>query len=397
MAFFNGVLTTEQQANAVLQQLRRLHGETRSDGDTIRYELFYNFTNGFEDFVETFDQRLKEQNGLLAQRFELFLESLRGGGTWWSQITGRISATAQLLKSISDAMQADTIHNLTQLFGNPPTSLNYQEHRSRIDNFIVEGKKLLFVAHSQGNLFVNPAFDYASAKLPAASIRVVHIAPASPTLRGQHVLADLDLVINGLRLVGTVPAVTHTIPGYLLRPPGANGQTDILGHGMFEIYINQNLSISQAVKGLINSGLEELVAPPAQASAGFFTATLTWNGTGDVDTHVNEPDGTHVWYGSKVGHSGYLDVDNTVANGPEHYYASCDANVLQTGDYTIAVANFNQADGRTATVQIASYLDGVLGTRSVTLGGATGNTPSATLFTVHVSKADHNRFNVSLN
>lgn len=396
LMFFNGVLNTEAEAMAVLQQLKRVHGTARPDGDEIRYELMYNHTKGFEDFVETFEQRLKEQDGLLAGRFELFLESRSGGGTWWSRITGAIATTNRLLQSIRDAMQAGMIRNLTTMFGNPPTSLDSQEHRSRIDNFVLEGKKLLFVAHSQGNLFVNPAFDYAADKAPPSSLKAVHIAPASPTLRGPHVLADLDLVINALRLVGTVPSVTHIIPGFLLRPPGANGRTDALGHGMFEIYINQHLDISRAVKGLINTALTELVAPPAQAASGFFTATLTWDGSGDVDTHVYEPDGAHVWYRSQAGNAGYLDVDNTVANGPEHYYASCDANTLQTGEYKIAVANYDSADGRTATVQIASYLDGVLGTQSVSFGSATRDTPSATLFTVRVNKDEKNRYKVSL-
>ena len=43
------------------------------NGEPITYDLFYNDTEGFSDFVETFDQRLQEQNGLLAGRFELIL------------------------------------------------------------------------------------------------------------------------------------------------------------------------------------------------------------------------------------------------------------------------------------------------------------------------------------
>ncbi len=32
---------------------------------------------------------------------------------------------------------------------------------------------------------------------------MVHVAPASPSLRGEVVLADIDLVINALRVTGT--------------------------------------------------------------------------------------------------------------------------------------------------------------------------------------------------
>jgi uncharacterized protein YfaP (DUF2135 family) len=113
---------------------------------------------------------------------------------------------------------------------------------------------------------------------------------------------------------------------------------------------------------------------------------LTWDGPGDSDLHTYEPNQSHVYYGSMFGTSGYLDVDNTVANGPEHYYASCDSTTLQTGNYQIAVANYARAEGRTATVQIASWKDGVLGTKSVTLGSSTGSYPGFYLFDVGVTK-----------
>lgn len=77
---------------------------------------------------------------------------------------------------------------------------------------------------------------------------------------------------------------------------------------------------------------------------------MTWDGPGDVDLHVTEPDGGHVFYASSVGAVGYLDVDNRAADGPEHYYATCDPARLQPGVYSVGVNNFARADGRTATV-----------------------------------------------
>lgn len=395
--FFNGVRTTYPQALAALQEFKRLHGTTSPSGDKISYEPYYNYTNGFEDFVETFDQRLMEQGGLLEGRFELFFEAVNGDGPWWRKIINSVSEAGDILQGIVDWYSASAIQQLTSLLANPPTTVNYAEHKSRLENRILEGNKLLLVAHSQGNLFVNAAYNYAITKTSTNSVKVVHIAPASPLLNGEYVLADLDLVINGLRLVGSVPSVTDTIPGYLYRPAGINGSKDILGHGLLEIYINQSLDISSRVRTYINEALNTLRAPAAQAETGFFTATLTWNGSGDVDLHTYEPSGRHVFYAANQGSSGYLDVDNVTANGPEHYYASCDSNVLEAGNYQIAVANYNQADGRTATVQIASKIDGVLGTKAITLGGATGDIPSATLFNVIIIKdAQTGKYSVSL-
>jgi hypothetical protein len=397
LVFFNGVQTTPDQADSALAELRSIHGVTSPTGDPIRYEKLYNYSNGFEDFVETFEQRLLEQGGLLEGRFELFFEALNGDGPWWSRIVGTVASTANILSGFADWYKAVAIQRLTALFNSPPTAVNYLEHRARIETLIFEGKKLLLVAHSQGNLFVNPAFDYARTKVSASSVKVVHIAPASPRLTGSHTLADLDLVINGLRVAGTVASVTDLIPGYLLRPAGANGKKDPLGHGLLEIYLNQTLEISTRVKSHIIDGLSTLVAPAAAATSGFFSATLTWNGTGDVDLHTFEPNGTQVYYVRSAGSAGFLDVDNTSANGPEHYYATCSSATLLTGAYRFAVANYSRADGRTATLQVASWSDGVLGTKQVVLGAASGNTPGATLFTVNVTRNPvTGSYNVSL-
>ncbi len=385
--FFNGVQTTPDAADVALAELRRLHGtRATSNGDRIRYEKLYNYSNGFEDFVEVFEQRLLEQEGLLEGRYELFFEALKGDGPWWSRIVDSVREAAGILGGFVDWYKAAALRQMTTLLGNPPTELNYAEHRARIDSMILEGRKLVFVAHSQGNLFVNPAYDYAVGQVDAQSVKVVHIGPASPLLKGPHTLADLDLVINGLRLTGSVPAITDSIPGYLQRGPGVSGSKDALGHGLLEIYVNQTLAISQHVRGDIEAALDSVVAPPAEAAAGFFTATLTWNGSGDVDLHTYEPGGSHVYYSAKTGLAGRLDVDNVSGYGPEHYYASCDVSRLQAGNYRIALANYDRATGRTATVQIASAADGVLGTKSVVLGGETRDVPSVTLFNVRVTK-----------
>ena len=135
-----------------------------------------------------------------------------------------------------------------------------------IVNTVMNKTGVVLVGHSQGNLFVNPAYKYALTKTTASSVKVVHVAPASPTLSGSHTLADLDLVINGLRIFGSVVSITDFIPGYLLRPAGVNGKKDQLGHGLLEIYINQALAVSNRVKTHINTALNDLVAPTTTAS-----------------------------------------------------------------------------------------------------------------------------------
>lgn len=369
-----------------MHEFEEIFGKQTLSSEAIQYELLYNYTNDFEDFVEVFDQRLQEHNGLLENRFELFFEALKGNGPWLNNIIDVIPAAGSIIDEFTDWNRAKTIEYLSNLTANPPTLDNYLEHQTRIDNWIIEGKKFLFVAHSQGNLFANNAYDYARSKAHPGSVKAIHIAPASPTLRGEYTLADSDLVINGLRLWGAVPDNTTSIPNYFNRPAGANNQKDILGHGLLEIYLNSRLGTFYRIANQVNAALNSLTTPPAQAASGFFTVTLTWNGSGDVDLHVYEPDATKVYYGNKRGNAGYLDVDNTRANGPEHYYASCDKGKLQMGRYHIAISNFNRADGRIATVQVASFNEGVLGTRSVTLAKPTGSISSFNMFDIFVEQ-----------
>lgn len=172
----------------------------------------------------------------------------------------------------------------------------------------------------------------------------------------------------------------------MLRPAGFNNKKDALGHGLLEIYLNQSIETGPRVKQHINDALASLQSPPIQAQTGFFSATLTWDGYGDVDLHVVEPDSTHVYFNRPIGRAGYLDVDNIIADGPEHYYAACSASSLKEGVYQVGVANYSRAVGRTAVVQIASWVDGTLGTRKVTLGESTGEVPSQLLFNVVVKK-----------
>lgn len=103
--FFNGVHTTPSSANRSIEVLRKIHGETSESGDRIRYEVLFNYSNGFEDFVETFDQRLREHEGLLEGRFELFLSIINGGAPWWESIVGVSRSAGEILGGLLIGMK----------------------------------------------------------------------------------------------------------------------------------------------------------------------------------------------------------------------------------------------------------------------------------------------------
>jgi len=204
------------------------------------------------------------------------------------------------------------------------------------------------------------------------------------------------LVINGLRAFGKVPPITHNIPPPGMRPAGSNGKTDFLGHGLIEIYLNNELSTFTPINNYIKYALEDLQAPPKEAATGFLTATLTWNGQGDVDLHVFEPNGKHVYFVDKQGTSGLLDVDNVVGFGPEHYTLGCDKSKIQTGIYQIKVANYKEAQGKTATVNISTNQYGSLAFKQVKLGDETGSNPVYAMFNVNIFNDNKGHLQIEL-
>lgn len=65
---------------------------------------------------------------------------------------------------------------------------------------------------------------------------------------------------------------------------------------------------------------------PNEASRTKMTMTLTWDEDySDVDLHIIEPGSKHLYYGSKIGDTGYLDRDDTDGRGPEHFYSNATA------------------------------------------------------------------------
>lgn len=399
VGFFNGVWNTLPQAIDGRLALQELMGD-EYNSEPVEYENFYNNTGNTaggtmaQDIAEVFIQRANEfdDSGEFARRFEYIWEaSTNLDRPLLSRLWASMSAPRELLETIYTSIMTKVFAGWSYLLSNPPTELNYAQHRLTIDTLATEGQKMLFVAHSQGNLFVNPAFDYAKSKLSSNSVAAVHIAPASLTLRGPHVLADIDAVINGLRAFGwdSVPPVNLNLP---------LSSRDASGHTLVDTYLDGSRAGRARVEEMGRQGLASLATPDAIGSRGFFTTMLTWDGAGDVDLHTFEPGGAHVYYSSMRGQVGALDVDNTWANGPEHYYASCDPARLQEGSYRIGINNYARAAGRTATVQVTFAQGGQPVTRVLDVGpvrGAGGDSSPIPVLTVNITKDANGSFRAS--
>lgn len=271
IGFFNGVANTDEAAQDSLKRLQVEFGPQYEES-TLKYAQFYNQTacgkgtlgklSCLEDVAEVFEQRSRELGGVFANRWESFWDILAGRQQQDTSFTGRLTGllgdgSKALLMWVDGAASAmlnqlaSGFLNLLTLFIDSPTYENQADHLARLTRYADEGSGLLLVAHSQGNLFVNSAVDALKAVKPAAQVQVVHVAPASPTLRGDHVLTDIDLVINGLRLTGvnSVPNVNINLPASKIDPTG---------HSFQPTYLDKARAAYSRTIGMINTGLAAL-------------------------------------------------------------------------------------------------------------------------------------------
>ncbi len=278
LGFFNGVWNTKAEAERSLEVMKQqnfLGADWR--GAPIRYELFYNQSckrsandSCLQDVAEVFRQRSAEIDGLLDRRWEYFWEQLTGqhaqAGSFTQRLVARVvradNALAHWFDALGNAVLAKITALSTTLMKNPPTAQDTAGHTAQLIAAGQRAERAVLVAHSQGNLFVNAAYDayLAHARQAGALVgedtgyvaaQVVHIAPASPTLRGPHVLASSDLVIKGLRRVdGTyLPGSNVTLP---------LDSKDPSGHKLLDTYLDEARPLRTQIRQLITDALDAL-------------------------------------------------------------------------------------------------------------------------------------------
>lgn len=93
---------------------------------------------------------------------------------------------------------------------------------------------------------------------------------------------------------------------------------------------------------------EVVVVPGPALGTGEFSATLTWDTQTDIDLHVNEPSGYHIYYRetNRRGPTAVLDADNTIGYGPENIFTDRPA---ANGVYEVYVVPYAGDAGRWPT------------------------------------------------
>ena len=84
---------------------------------------------------------------------------------------------------------------------------------------------------------------------------------------------------------------------------------------------------------------EVVIVPGPTLGTGQFSATLTWDTLTDINLHVNEPSGFHIFYRdtARRGPTAILDADNTIAYGPENVFTD---RLAANGTYEVYVVPY---------------------------------------------------------
>ena len=337
--YVNGVLNTESDATRAMNHLRHLyveHYELRfgeDEADKIQFRLAYNHTSGVVDDINRVFAFHDSQQSQTVRNLE--------PGVWRSI---REIVNYGQSEGVSKLREQE-FNSLNQALSDISTHLNFYQKE------YTEGRKVLIVAHSEGNFFANFAHE-ALPSLIQDSTKIVAVATPAAVVQGNfriYTTFRQDQVINYFR---ELLVVDRPLPGNL---DICEERTDFLGgttfktrgHGFVEDYMGCSNSRTQIFRDMDNS-IAVATKPPQLARDSIITVTLTWGDEPDVDLHVYEPSGWHVFYANPIGPLGGLDVDDTDARGPEHYFASCQT--LQPGVFRVGVNYFHGFEPEQATL-----------------------------------------------
>ncbi|MCL2779081.1 MAG: hypothetical protein FWD73_13855 [Polyangiaceae bacterium] len=269
VAYFNGMWTTEERAEIGKNAVIDLMG-TNQNGTPLDYELFYNQNDStLIDLAETFEQRSKELDGVLADRWEIFWEILDGRHTESHSLTAKLlnglgadgRALAPLIDATFNATLAKFVAICSEPVGTPSTEADYAAHFAKLSELSSQSKGFVLVGSSQGTLFVNHNYDTFLAAYPEFTLntKTAFIAPASPTTRPEggddsnYILSSNDLVIGALRLMGGAKPNNITI---------APSSKDIGGHALIETYLDPDRNGRARVQEIISTALDAVNAAP---------------------------------------------------------------------------------------------------------------------------------------
>lgn len=337
VVFGNGIMNTKKDATRSKNLLKEVLRATLTPEEfgKLEFKVAYNHTYGrISDLYESLKQQVSADNVSIS---------------FWRWLGGQ--------EVLPDVVQRAILSTVTRFdFSTMVAPEDLSNHLALYRAKILAGKKVLVVSHSQGNFFANAAYELlynGASPIPLKSFGIVSVATPANYVGGNGPYTTLaeDGLIEAVR-IATLPGVLPPLPPNITNILSDAIVADWEGHSFMDAYMaSGSRSVAKIVPDIINT-MNGLDQPAQTVQDGIITVTLTWGSQPDLDLHVFEPGGSHVYYLAKQGASGHLDADDTTGFGPEHYYVSC--STLQTGTYSIGVNYYYGTGPETAQVQISA-------------------------------------------
>jgi len=302
------------------------------DADNINVIAFENPSNGLWcsiDLLEAIQQKIEEHGGwpttfTILDVVKFSLSSPLAANGYPKELLSPLYEFTW----INEALEKFAENIASYLSGVTPVSSTTASLSAKVTDSLFHGKSVILLGHSQGNLYVNAAYQTLSSDnmkyVQPLAVATPALYVGKPSKISPYVTRNDDLVINVVR------RIAGALPGNTL-PSVSDG---ILNHGFLKSYMGDFIT-RNAIMGDLQSLLSTATYPVTIGLSGPITVTLTWGPQPDIDLHVFEPDGTHVYYRDKRGVAGYLDVDDTSSFGPENYFVAF--NTLKLGSYRIGI------------------------------------------------------------
>jgi hypothetical protein len=189
--FVNGVWNTEDGAQEGKKALESVYGQYLADRyslEKFEFKLSYNYHQSeWEDLKEVFWQKMKE-----AQYDDDFIYN-----QFVSLLRGAVNPIDKILLIIRDCINVFAIDADTEAF----EQNNLNEMISDYLNDIAEDKRLILIAHSQGNLYANQSVRILREQTPnwAQYIKMIGVASPSAVTNDPYITACDDYIIGKLR------------------------------------------------------------------------------------------------------------------------------------------------------------------------------------------------------
>jgi hypothetical protein len=331
--FGNGINTIRKQAldNSEVIEKRLIASLPEPEYQLLQFDVAYNDTGGiFIDLLEASIQDLQTDYS----RFWRILGGIEIMPDWFAVIMNEIAASVDKVALVTTDSLADQVN----------------DYKTKIN----EGKKILLVAHSQGNFFANQAYGILnSTAKPSFGIVSVANPDSFVADEGSHTTLEEDDVIEYVKWVRILAGLSAPMTPNLTNSPIE--LPDERGHSFINAYMIEGSNSDQKITSDMTSVLGSLVAPRQIVEPGVITVSLTWGAEPDMDLHVYEPNGSHVFWYTPEGFSGFLDKDDVNSWGPEHYTVdTCDT--LETGSYRVALDYYEGNNPEVAIVQVEAGL-----------------------------------------